>query len=190
MKKIITDILLFIPGFIGRVWVFACIPHIDDDTNYVFNYVLQNNKRKWLERLWEREPLWADGYNGKPVSGWVLPNGFIKYQKVTAWKFYLIAIFRWGFCDADSNERVTDIGYINSLNGVAYRAGGEDRRKTLAGRVYGPFVPTYKKGDVVEGNYFDLGDKRAEDPYFDAWAAAAWYARNPMRNIRYLWLGY
>jgi len=187
--------LLVLAYLLSRFWVFACISSRDYNRNYVYNYVLQNNKENWLKRLWERNPI-------ETQNGWVLlradnvdhgsqmsRDGFIQYRKTNTVQFYLIVFIAWMWLDDDSNYDTTDKGLIESI------ASGE--RKILpilpADIITVLFKKQLKKVDfdgVTFGNSFDLGDIRAEHPFYNFFATLVWNSRNPLMNFKYLWMDY
>ena len=44
--------------------------------------------------------------------------------------------------------------------------------------------------DIMYGNSYDLGDVRAESPFFNLWATYAWNSRNTAMGFQYLWMNY
>lgn len=157
----------------------------------VYNYVLQNNKTKWLGRLWERLPYKKFQIDGNDritgVLGWELTpipdhveiiktKGFIHYRKVYAPLFWLAVIF-YGINDDDANEDTTDRGYIERTIATKpkwYKVCDIALRRFL------------EPVDTSFGNAFTLGDIRADHAYFQ-WANwLIWFCRNPFMNFKYL----
>jgi len=188
MKKIMYIIYLIFGKTLGRFWIFAATPFRAYARSVVYNYVLRNNLP--LKRLRERNPTPRIASNGD--KGWVLDDvhglaghhnwrGVIKYRDVTKLQFYLVVFFIWGWLDDDSNQDTTDTGYIKTL------LSGE--RKSWHS-IFNPALRKIDLDSVVYGNAFDLGDVRAEHPFFNWAATFVWADRNSAMNFQYLWFGY
>jgi len=173
-------LLIYPLKVIGLFYVFLAIPFRAYARNYVYNYVLQNDKREWLGRLWERKPDFD-----APLLLWVLHDGphknmegIVKYRKVNKITFYLIVWFVYGWLDDDSCWDTTD---KNHIQGVIDHPHTWDVCGKLARKWLKPVETSY-------GNSFDLGDVR--EPYYQFWATFVWNCRNPAMNFQYLWMGY
>jgi len=188
MKILINIYLYLFAKWFGKVWVFACIPFRAWARSYVYNHVLQNKLP--LKRLYERNPTWGN-YNGE---GWTLDNihhldefntitvrGFIRYRKTNKWVFYFIVWVIWGWLDDDSNQDTTDTGYIKTLL--------DGSRKSWH-IIFRPWLRKVDTTRIVYGNGFDLGDVRAEYPFYDFFATFVWNDRNTSQNLQYLFLNY
>jgi len=143
--------------------------------------VLQCEKTEWLGRLWERNPTMAQEH------GWMLNdihgtgrNGYIAKRNVNTFMFYIIVFLIYGWLDSDSNEDTTDKGHIQR---IIDNPGKWD----IWGRLFRRWL---KPVDTVYGNTFDLGDIRAEYPYFHWANTAVWNCRNTAMNFKYLWYEY
>lgn len=182
------NIILFLVKIIGLVWVFPCIPFRAYARSIVYNYILQNQKKHLLGRLWERDPVLTvkDGCTGyilHDVVHDVGREGFVKCRKVNALKFYLVVIFIWMWLDDDANHDTTDLGYISSW------FIGERRNRTFA-KVVNWLTGNIVPGEHLFGNSFDLGDYRDIKPFFNFWCTFFWNVRNTGMNYQYLWMGY
>lgn len=209
MNKIWYVIYLVFGKTIGKVWIFAAIPFRAYAYSVVFNYVLDHAlplkrlRERFPVLIWNSDLLLFDGYSLQDVhnlaSHPTSPKGFIKRRKVSKLEFYLVVFFIFGWLDPDSNDDVTDIGYINSIKvgPSGYRAGKTDRSKNIL-FWYRRWLPEFKQGDVVYGNAFDLGDVRAQysfcetrftwyEKFFSVWA---WNSRNTAMGFQYLFFGY
>lgn len=188
---------------IGWIWVFACIPFRAYANNYIFNGVLQWGM-DYLPRLWLRKPVltgnvWEltpvtytepDGYKwtkvpkdpeGKPIKG------YIKYREVNKVWFWVVLVFCWIWLDNGSDQDTTDAGYVNTLTGKdGYKTDGEDRTHTFTAKIFAPFLPVMPESLTAYGNTFDLGDARADYPYFHWAATFVWNLRNSTYNLKYL----
>lgn len=185
IKNILQNPWIIFTELFGKIWIFPCVPFRAWARNYVYNYVLQNGKREWLTRLWERHP--TDTHSNGP--GWILKDihgtgreGFVKWRRVNKTVFYLTVLFVWGWLDDDSNEDTTDKGHILRTLDGAY--------PWEIGRFLKPELSKIDWTDVIYGNTFDLGDIR-EVYEFNNWAATAtWNWRNTAMNFQYLFLNY
>ena len=180
----------------GMGWVFVAIPFRAYARSVVYNYVLQNDKREWLKRLWERKPeryeeqisteydvVWLDGWLLKAENNHIhkiVWDGYIQYRKVNKLQFYLVVFFLWSFLDDDSNEDTTDKGHIQRLI-------DQPKKWDICGRLVRRWCEPV---ETVYGNSFDLGDVRAEHPYFQWANTFVWNCRNTSMNFKYLWMDY
>lgn len=193
--NILIEIMIFILKVWGRVWVFVAIPFRGYARNVVYNYILQNNGREWLKRLWERNPKPAPG-----IVGWVMSqednkdhgklltrNGYIKWRKVNSLQFWLVFVFIWSWLDDDSVNDTTDIGHINRM-----RSGSQPFFLfVIPTLIIRPFIKNSKLPDQFGDNFgssFDLGDNIK--PYFNWWQAFLWNDRNTWMNGQYLLFNY
>ena len=181
-------ILVFIIKVIGLFWIYPCIYFRAYARNVVYTYILERNKYNLLGRLWERKPValsskWALLRKKNIIYGKQLEyDGFIKYRKVSAVKFYLVVFFIWGWLDDDANHDTTDLGYMNSwLIG--------ERSEYFIAPVVRRLI-MHVDWNQVFGNTFDLGDVRAEHPFFNFWCTFFWNMRNTGMNFKYLWMKY
>ena len=190
MKKLWYAIYLIFGKTLGRFWIFAATPFRAYARSVVYNYVLQNDLP--LKRLRERSPLIDKASWLTMDGGWSLADihglashhklrGFIKYREVTKLQFYLVVFFIWGWLDDDSNQDTTDTGYIKTL------LSGE--RKSWH-RIFNPALRKIDLDSVVYGNAFDLGDVRAEHPFFNWAATFVWADRNSAMNFQYFFWNY
>lgn len=190
MKKLAYILYLIICKPLGRFWIFFVLPFRGYARNVVYNYVLQNDLP--LKRLRERSPKWV-GSAVTPIMFWSLEDihglssypqklrGFIKFRRVNKLQFYLVVFLIWGWLDDDSNQDTTDTGYIRTL------ITGE--RKSWHS-IFNRWLVKIDLDKVVYGNAFDLGDVRAQYPFFN-WAATwCWTDRNSAMNFEYLFFGY
>jgi len=182
-----NNITLGIIKFIGLVAIWWAIPFRAYARSVVYNYVLENNKTNQLSRLWQRDPkefqFEGHGYwRLHDIVHNVGKNGYIKYRKVNKFQFWFILITVWIWLDDDSNHDTTDLGYIESwYTGERKNSRGAPLvRKLIGNTKYGP----------VFGNSFDLGDIRAEHPYFNFWCTFFWNLRNLSMNYQYMFRGY
>jgi len=198
----LRDILIGLAKVWGLWWVFVAIPFRGYARSVVYNYVLQNNRRDWLGRLWQRSPCWSFDYRGWVMTGHVfghlMPDqfGFVanrsglalcplcKRKNVSKVEFYLAVFLIWGWLDDDANEDTTSRGFIDS-----FKPGGE-RDNNWQVKVFGQRLTGIDMSGVVYGSAFDLGDVRARHPYFNPVATFVWNARNSAMNFQYLWSGY
>lgn len=190
MKKVMYIFYLIFCKTFGKVWIFAVLPFRGYARNIVYNYVLQNNLP--LKRLYERNPLFL-GHTVTDVPGWILEDihglsnqpekltGFIKLRHVNRLQFYLVVFLIWGWLDDDSNQDTTDTGYIRTL------ITGE--RKSWHS-IFNPWLRKIDLDKAVFGNSFDLGDVRAQYPFFNWAATAVWNDRNTALNFAYLFFDY
>ena len=185
--------------YIGNFIFPFAMKHRAEARNIVYNYVLQNEKKNWLKRLWEREPEFD-----RQRYGWYLKDvnylylfspgvrGFIKHRPVSHWEFYKTVFLYWMWIDDDSVHDTTDGGYIKELI-VGYRWNGGSYTNERLYRwemLFADKVEDINFSEVMYGNAFDLGDVRAERPFHHKWAAFLWYTRNSAMNFQYLWLDY
>jgi len=180
-----NNIILFFCKIIGRVYIFHAVKYRAEARNVVYNYILQNNKINLLKRLWQRNPVKVDGgwkLSGGPHEGYGI-IGYVKYRKITKYQFYKAVFLCWGWLDDDSNQDTTDFGYIESIrNG--------DRKNDLVGWLYGDHLRALDLSHTKFGNSFDLGDYRANDPFYDKIACKVWNDRNTAMNFQYLFSNY
>jgi len=189
----LRDILIGVAKVWGLWWVFVAIPFRGWARRVVYNYVLQNNRRDCLGRLWERRPVKAHCRDA--VAGWALHRyppghaapshiGRVCRRDVPTWLFYFVVLLIWGWLDDDANEDTTSRGFIDS-----FKPGGE-RESNWQVKVFGRLLTGIDMSGVVYGNAFDLGDVRARYPYFNPVATLLWNARNSAMNFQYLWSAY
>ena len=187
MKNITVGIIKFI-GFFAIWWA---IPFRAYARNYIQNGVLQWKYEDRLSRLWQREPeLHYLDFDEKTPLGWELKdivhnigeNGFIKYRKVNKYQFWFILWTVYIWLDDDSNHDTTDLDYIKTW------VNGERKDYKLAGIVR--WLVRKVNFNQVYGNSFDLGDIRAEHPYFNFWCTFFWNLRNLSMNYQYMFRGY
>ena len=189
MKKLAYIIYLIFGKTLGRFWIFAALPFRGYARSVVYNYVLQNETSVKIKRLMERFPRWnweKDGWDLTDVHG--LSNhhnlrGFIEARdrRVSKLQFYLVVFLIWGWLDDDSNQDTTDTGYIKTL------LSGERKSWHL---IFNPALRKIDLDSAVYGNAFDLGDVRAEHPFFNWAATFVWADRNSAMNFQYLMWGY
>jgi len=191
---VITKVGVYAPPFPTVLYILLAYRFRAYARSVVYNYVLQNDKREWLKRLWERHPLRItpeatrgsyDGWALSDVHQVLLLNGemieqWIEYRKVNKLQFYLVVFFLWGWLDDDSNEDTTDKGHIQRLL-------DQPGRWDICGRLVRRWC---KPVETVYGNSFDLGDVRAEHPYFQWANTFVWNCRNTSMNFKYLWMDY
>jgi len=169
-------------SLIGKLWIFAVIPFRAQARNVVYNYTLQNGIR--LKRLSERFPSETEsGWRLKDVHGVAPLQGEIRRRKVSRLKYLLTVWLVWGWLDDDSNHDTTDLGHVRSVN-----AGEQFAWEAWLIR---PWLRRYDIPDnVAFGNAFDLGDVRAEHPYYHWVPTFIWNTRNTAMNFKYLLLDY
>jgi len=155
--------------------IYLAIPVRGFLRNSVYNYHLKNNKI--LKRLSERNPV-------KVENGWQLNNihgttkGFVKENRFTLLK-YIVSLPLWLLLDDDSMADTYDAGFNKTII--------DKERKTWMPKFIVKRLSNAKKSaDVsVQGNSFDLGDKRAENGLFSFWSNFWWTLRNPSYNFNY-----
>lgn len=186
MKKFWYIIYLIFGKTIGKFWVFAAIPFRAYACSVVFNYVLQNDLP--FKRLRERNPAWdslGKGWKLEDIHG--LSNepqkltGWIAYRPVNKLQYYLVVFFIFGWLDPDSNHDTTDAGYIKTL------LSGE--RKSWH-RVFNKWLRKIDLDGIIYGNALDLGDVRAQYPFYNLAATFVWTDRNSAMGFQYLFFGY
>ena len=166
---VIRKIPLVIP------YILLILPFRRYARNTVYNYVLANGI--YLQRLLERPIAEHDTkYIIAPYHN--TDGGYINKRDVSWLEYKLVYYFLWQWYDDDSNRDTTDIGYINTiLNGERMTWLPEFIINELADEVYD--VPKF-------GNAFDLGDDRANYPFFGFWSFLLWTIRNTAYNSKYM----
>jgi len=191
MTRLIQNILIFIAKYGIGWWYIFILPvwFRAYARSVVYNYVLQHNRSEWLGRLWQRQPHWIDALNYWQLpttpAGHQMPSykGRVHWRKVNKLQFYLVVFLIWGWLDDDANEDTTSRDYIQTLLTGS-------RKDGLFSRLFQPFLKRAKLKGVVYGNAFDLGDVRAQHPYFNFWTTLFWNCRNTAMNFQYLWTDY
>ena len=185
---IAVPLIYLVAGIIGKVWVFAAIPFRRFARNYVYNYVLDRARHDLLSRLWQRHPL------GGVTTYWLMStentihpslgtDGAIHRVKTNTLVFWLVVIFIWGWLDDDSVHDTTDLNHIRSLK--------EGKQFAWETKLIQPWFNKYEvPTDVEFGATFDLGDERADPPYYNWVATFLWNFRNTAMNFKYLLLEY
>lgn len=182
------NILLFFIKVIGLVWVYPCIPFRSYARNVVYNYVLNRDKRQWLSRLWQREPMLEPYYEGHALYGSkvhpVPMDGFVHSRNVSTIEFYFVVFFIWGWLDDDSEHDTTSLPHIQTcIDG--------ERKDQLLSKLFKKQLKKIDQGAVVYGNAFDLGDVRdTHYPFYNFAATVIWNTRNTGMNFQYLFTNY
>lgn len=171
--KALQYLFLGIAKFIGPIWFFILPVHFRKYArNVVYNYVLQNNKRDRLKRLWERNPT-QDEY------GWRLRHGVTTYRDVGAIEFWLVFVFLYLWLDDDSVSDTYDDGHCRT-----FMPGGE-RESTVYAWLFGRWLDVPMEDD---SKAFDYGDDIT--PRFKFIPALIWQLRNTSMNFKYYFMDY
>ena len=188
---LIITIWIPIRKVIGLVWFWLVVPFRKYARNVVYNYVLQNGI--YLKRLLER-PLngRVPGHikvNGEMIFGYTISpyhrtgGGYIEYRKVSAIEYHLVFWLIWGWLDDDSNNDTWDKNYTQSIIDPEHK----DARMQWMPEFFKNILRKEITGsDVVYGNSFDLGDKRAEVTKLAPLSTLLWVVRNTAYNFAYM----
>lgn len=172
-------ILLFTPfrKVFGLAWYYVVLSYRGYANNAVFNYYLQNDI--YLARLNQKTITRSTNGDYLIAPGHGTDGGYIKFRKIS-WIEYQFAFWIiWGWLDSDSYHDTFSEDYNNRL---IYGDAWSLLPKFIVNRLIAATkTPNYK----VQGNTFDLGDKRAQYPEFSFWASTFWNIRNTGYNFQY-----
>lgn len=129
MKPFYYYPVLGIGKLIGPLWFFLFAVHFRRwGRNVVYNYVLNNDKRDVLKRLWQRRPYRNYDYWRLQTKSGVI--GRVRYVRVNTLKFLAAFWLVWIWCDDDSVSDTYDDGHSRTF---VY---GE-RQDTIYARLFG-----------------------------------------------------
>mgnify|MGYP006971731125 FL=1 len=176
-----VGILLFtvIRKTFGLVWYYVAVPFRFYARNVVYNYHLNNNL--YLARLHQRGPFTYDSTE----SSWIIKpshdtqGGYIQYRDISKLEYIFVFWAIWGWLDDDSYHDTFSGGYNNTLI-------NKERMTWLPEFIINHLRDANNSDNFkVQGNSFDIGDKRRKYPMLFFWSATLWNIRNTGYNFQY-----
>lgn len=122
LKLIGYRVMYLILSVLALFWVWPALLFRGYARSVVYNGIWQLDKKKWLGRFWQRNPLWFEGRKYVPpgiilgvTHHGVTLQGFTKFRKISKLEFWFVVLVLWWPLDDCANFDMTDAGLVNSI---------------------------------------------------------------------------